>query len=56
MKEQITTRVPVVNVSSDGKITYTHPKDPVQSAKQKITVIYTIRVFNEEILTDMQQK
>lgn len=45
-EEQITTRVPVVNVSSDGKITYTHPKDPVQ-VQNKDVVIYTIRVFNE---------
>ena len=44
--EEITTRVPVVNVAEDGTITYTHPKDPVE-VKNKDVVIYTIRVFNE---------
>ena len=44
--EEITSRVPVVNVTEDGKITYTHPKDPVQ-VKNKDVVIYTIRVYNE---------
>lgn len=44
--EEVTTRVPVVNVAQDGTITYTHPKDPVE-VKNKDVVIYTIRVYNE---------
>jgi len=45
-EEQVTTRIPVVNVAEDGSITYTHPKDPVE-VKNKDVVIYTIRVYNE---------
>jgi len=42
----VTTREPVVTVAEDGKITYTHPKDPVQ-VKNRDVVTYTIRVYNE---------
>lgn len=44
--EEITTRVPVVNVSEDGVITYVHSKEPVL-VQNKDVVIYTIRVYNE---------
>ena len=43
---KVTTREPVVNVAENGKITYTHPKDPVE-VQNKDVVIYTIRVYNE---------
>ncbi len=45
--DNVTTRYP--NVSYDeaqGKITYTHPKDPVDVANGDI-VTYTIRIYNE---------
>jgi uncharacterized repeat protein (TIGR01451 family)/fimbrial isopeptide formation D2 family protein len=39
-------RVPDVKVDSNGKITYTHPKNPVIVSTNDI-VTYTIRVYNE---------
>ncbi len=45
-EEDITTRIPQVSVGEDGKLTYTHPKDPLLVANNDI-VIYTIRVYNE---------
>ena len=45
-EEDVTTRYPQVSVSEDGKLTYTHPKDPLLVANNDI-VIYTIRVYNE---------
>ena len=41
----ITNRVPIVNVT-DGKVTYTHPKDPIEVSSGDV-VIYTLRIFNE---------
>ena len=42
----VKTRYPVVSKDKNGKIVYTHPKDPVLVANGDI-VIYTIRVYNE---------
>lgn len=42
----VTTRYPNLSINADGKIVYTHPKDPVLVANNDI-VIYTIRVYNE---------
>ncbi len=44
--KEVTTRVPEVTIDSEGKITYTHPKDPVLVANGNL-VTYTIRVYNE---------
>ena len=45
--ETVTSRVPQVNYDeTNGKISYTHPKDPLDVATGDI-VTYTIRVFNE---------
>ena len=42
----ITSRYPVVSKASDGKLVYTHTKEPVLVANSNI-VTYTIRVYNE---------
>ena len=43
---EVTTRIPQVSVDENGKVTYTHTKEPVLVANSNI-VTYTIRVFNE---------
>lgn len=45
-EEEITTRYPEVSLGEDGKLIYTHSKDPILVANNDI-VIYTIRVYNE---------
>ena len=42
----ITNRVPIFSMDSEGKMTYTHPKTPVEVANGDI-VIYTLRIYNE---------
>lgn len=44
--EEITTRVPKLNVDEEGNIEYKHDKKPVYVANSDI-VTYTIRVYNE---------
>jgi len=44
--KEISSRIPVFSMSSDGKFTYTHPKTPVEVVNGDI-IIYTIRVYNE---------
>ena len=44
-EESVTTRIPVVTYK-DGKIVYTHPKDPLTVHVGDV-VTYTIRVYNE---------
>ncbi len=44
--EEITDRVPEVSLTEDGKLVYTHTKEPVLVANNNI-VVYTIRVYNE---------
>ena len=44
--DKVTTRIPVVSLDKDGKLTYKHPKDPVLVANNDV-VTYTIRVYNE---------
>ena len=45
VEEEVTERIPQVSYE-DGKIVYTHPKDPILVANGNI-VTYTIRVYNE---------
>ena len=45
-EEEITTRIPEVNVEEDGTITYTHPKDPISVVTEE-EVTYTLRIYNE---------
>lgn len=45
-EEEINTRYPEVSLNEEGKIVYTHTKDPILVANNDI-VIYTIRVYNE---------
>ena len=44
--KEITNRVPVFSIDSDGKYVYTHTKEPVEVANKDI-VTYTLRVYNE---------
>ena len=45
--EEVTSRIPQVSYDeTSGKITYTHPKDPLEVVTGDI-VTYTIRVYNE---------
>ncbi len=44
--QTISNRVPVFSMNSEGKMTYTHPKTPVEVATGDV-VVYTLRVFNE---------
>ena len=44
--KDITSRVPLLSIDEDGKITYNHTQDPLTVANQS-TVVYTIRVYNE---------
>ncbi len=45
VEEEVTERIPQVSYE-DGKLVYTHPKDPILVANGNI-VTYTIRVYNE---------
>ena len=47
--KDITSRVPLVSVDKDGKITYTHTDEPLTVVNQS-TIVYTIRVYNEGTL------
>lgn len=44
--KDITSRVPMITISKDGKITYNHTNEPLTVVNQSI-IIYTIRVYNE---------
>ena len=44
--EEITTRIPEVNISEDGNISYEHDKTPLIVAHDNL-VTYTLRIFNE---------
>ncbi len=44
--KEIAGRVPSFSIDSEGKMTYTHPKTPVEVVNGD-TVIYTLRVYNE---------
>ena len=44
--KNIESRIPLVTVDDEGKITYNHSKEPVTVVNQS-TVTYTIRVYNE---------
>lgn len=44
--KDITSRVPLLSIDEDGKITYNHTQDPLTVVNQS-TVVYTIRVYNE---------
>lgn len=46
--ETVTSRIPVVTYE-DGKITYTHPKTPIEVVVGDV-VTYTIRVYNEGMI------
>lgn len=48
-EDEVTSRVPEVGFDEEGKITYTHPKDPVLVSNGDL-VTYTIRVYNEGTL------
>ena len=45
-EQEITNRVPVFSMDSNGTMTYTHTKTPVEVANGNI-VIYTLRIYNE---------
>ena len=47
--KDITSRVPLVSVDKDGKITYNHTDEPLTVVNQS-TIVYTIRVYNEGTL------
>ena len=44
--KEIAGRVPSFSIDSEGKMTYTHPKTPVEVVNGD-TVIYTLRIYNE---------
>ena len=44
--QDVTSRIPALEIDKDGNIVYEHSKDPVYVANND-TVIYTIRVYNE---------
>ena len=48
--KDITSRVPLVSVDKDGKITYNHTDEPLTVVNQS-TIVYTIRVYNEGTLS-----
>ena len=44
--ESVTNRIPTVTMGEDGKLKYTHTKEPVSVANSDI-VTYTLRIYNE---------
>ncbi|MBP3463713.1 MAG: DUF11 domain-containing protein [Clostridia bacterium] len=44
--KDITSRIPLISTDENGKITYTHSKEPLTVVNKSI-VVYTIRVYNE---------
>ena len=47
--KDITSRIPMITIDKDGKITYNHTKEPLTVVNKSI-IIYTIRVYNEGTL------
>ena len=45
-EKEVTARIPQLTLGADGKIVYTHPKEPVLVANGNL-VTYTLRIYNE---------